>query len=61
MGKKANQLKTDLIRRIQEYPDHVKPQTWDMSDVTITKPVITEKKFSKKEIIDLITNTYKEL
>lgn len=61
MGKKAKQLKTDLIRRIQEHPNDLQPQTWDMSDVTITKPVGIEKSFSKKEIIDLITKTYKEL
>lgn len=61
MGKKAKQLKSDLIRRIQEYPNNLQPQTWDMSDVTITKPVGTEKLFSKKELIVMIEQSYKNL
>jgi len=61
MGKKAKQLKTDLIRRIQEYPDDLQSQIRDMSDITITKPQKTEKKFSKKELIVMIEQSYKDL
>ena len=61
MGKKAKQLKDDLIRAIIEHPDQLETRTINTESVTFVQPIKTPKTFSKNEIINLIIETYKKL
>ena len=61
MGAKAKKFKDELIRKVVETSYTLEPEILDAGDYTRVRPKRVEKKFSKQEILDLISKTYKEL
>lgn len=61
MNQKTKKFYDQLISKINDYPDDIKPETIIHGDVTFTRPRKFQKVFSKNELISLIEETYKSL